>query len=397
MARTQQVNQWITTVQENLPHLSRPQATVLALWSFAAVMIRSGSLTLVTAFLAQLEEQKPNTVRQRLKEFYKDQHAKKGDKRQEIEVSLTLGPLLEWVLRLWRSSEIALALDPTLLSDRWVALVISVVYRGGAIPVAWVIVPANKKGAWKHHWLAMLAHLEHRIPASMTVLVLTDRGLYAKWLFEAIQAVGFHPFMRINSNGQFRPNAQRRWFKGQELVPAPGQYYAQRGAMFKTKQCRLACTLLVCWQEGHEQAWLLITDLAPGACDASWYGLRSWIEQGFKCIKTNGFQWQTSRLVHADRMERLWLVYAVATLWLVSVGGELEYECESVWGEAAALVCLAARQGRRRQLRVFRLGFLRVLVALIKGAALPMPRALVPEVWTIPGSCSAAIPYSLAA
>lgn len=395
MARTQQVNQWITTVQENLPHLSRPQATVLALWSFAAVMIRSCSLTLVTAFLAQLEDEKPNTVRQRLKEFYQDQRAKKGEKRQEIEVAMTLGPLFDWVLRLWRANEIALALDPTLLGDRWVALVISVVYRGGAIPVAWAIVPANEKGAWKPHWLAMLARLAPRIPSSMTVLVLTDRGLYAKWLFEAIQAVGFHPFMRINCNGQFRPKASRRWFKSEELVPTTGHYVAQRGAMFKTKHCRLVCTLLACWEEGHEQAWLILTDLAPPACDASWYGLRSWIEQGFKCIKTSGFQWQTSRMVHADRMERLWLVYAVATLWLVSVGGELEHERASVYG--AALVSLAARQGSRRQLRVFLLGFLRVLVALIKGQVLPMPGALVPEAWAVPGSSSGGISYSLAA
>ena len=397
MARTQQVNQWITTVQENLPQLSRPQATVLALWSFAAVMIRSCSLTLVTAFLAQLEAQKPNTVRQRLREFYKDQRAKKGGKRREIEVALILGSLIEWVLRLWRSREIALALDPTLLSDRWVALAISVVYRGGAIPVAWTIVPANAKGAWKQHWLDMLARLASQMPSEMTVLVLTDRGLYAKWLFEAIQSVGFHPFMRINSNGQFCPKASRRWFKSAELVPAPGHYYAQRGAMFKTKPCRLACTLLACWEEGHEQAWLIITDLAPGACDASWYGLRSWIEQGFKCIKTSGFQWQTSRLVHADRMERLWLVYAVATLWLVSVGGELEHERALIYGAGAALVCLSARAGSRRQLRVFRLGFLRVLVALIKGEILPMPRSLVPEAWPVPGCSSGGISYSLAA
>ncbi len=67
MARTRQVNQWIKTLSSNLPHLSRSQATVLALWSFAAVVVHTCALTTVAFFLAELEDQHPNTVRQRLK------------------------------------------------------------------------------------------------------------------------------------------------------------------------------------------------------------------------------------------------------------------------------------------------------------------------------------------
>ena len=52
------------------------------------------------------------------------------------------------VLSLWKSSDLALAIDPTTLSDRLCAIVVSVVCRGCAIPVAWVVMPANKKGKW---------------------------------------------------------------------------------------------------------------------------------------------------------------------------------------------------------------------------------------------------------
>src|SRR5215470_5130098 len=38
-------------------------------------------------------------------------------------------------------------------------------------------------------------------------------------------------------------------------------------------------------EEGYKDPWLLLTDLAPEASDAGWYGLRAWIEQGFKITK----------------------------------------------------------------------------------------------------------------
>jgi hypothetical protein len=65
----------------------------------------------------------------------------------------------------------------------------------------------------------------------------------------------------------------------------------------------------------------VLTDLAPELSDASWYGLRSWIEQFFKDGKRGGWQWQRTRMTEAARAERLWLGLAVATLWLVRVGG----------------------------------------------------------------------------
>ena len=39
------VTEWTDTIQTHLPHLSKPQATVLALWSLGMVLARSCALT----------------------------------------------------------------------------------------------------------------------------------------------------------------------------------------------------------------------------------------------------------------------------------------------------------------------------------------------------------------
>jgi hypothetical protein len=119
--------EWTATVSIHLPHLSKPQAAVLALWSFGMVMARSCGLTTVAAFLAALLDQKDDSLRQRLREWYKEAKAKKGrrpaaqgNQRQELDVTTCFAPLLRWVLSWWPAEEkgLALALDATTLGQR---------------------------------------------------------------------------------------------------------------------------------------------------------------------------------------------------------------------------------------------------------------------------------------
>ena len=76
------------------------------------------------------------------------------------------------------------------------------------MPVAWTILPANEPHAWRREWLRLLRVLRPAIPEGWTVIVLADRGLYAGWLFRRIVRLGWHPFLRINTGGTFRPDPQ---------------------------------------------------------------------------------------------------------------------------------------------------------------------------------------------
>ena len=383
--RHEQVNTWTTTVSSHLPQLSKPQATVLALWSFAAVVVQTASLTLSALFLAGLFEQKTNTLRQRLKEFYKPKEAKKGHQRRELQVEACFAPLLRWVLTLWPSKQIALALDPTLCRDRFVCLCVSLVYDGGSIPLAWVILPANCKGAWKPHWGRLLGLLQPALPSDFVVVVLCDRGLFARDLFADITALGLHPMMRLNKLGTWRPRGQSHWYGLPEVLPRPGSCYRGAGDLFKTKGRQLRCTLVAVWEQGYSEPWYLATDLDPVSCQGAWYGLRAWIEQGFRCIKSFGMQWERCRITELARLERLWLVYALALLWTQAIAGQFETDSEALLRLGLRLSDLRDKRGRR--ISQFRLGFVLILVALLKLRALPLPEALAPGSWPLTAGC----------
>jgi hypothetical protein len=361
--------------------------TVLALWSFGMVVANSCGLTTVSVSLAALLGYKENTMRQRLREWYKEPSAKKGVKRVELDVTTCFAPLVQWVLSWWAEDEarLAFALDATTLGQRFTVLAVCIVYRGCAIPVAWAVVVATAKGSWKPHWLSLLASLQPSVPAGWFVIVLADRGLYARWLYEAIVQTGWHPFLRINKGGTYRRQAESGYRPLAAVIPGIGQEWSGVVTCFKTNP--LQCTLLACWTDGHQEPWLIVTDLAPKQAEVFWYGLRMWIECGFKQTKRAGWQWQATRMDEPTRAARFWLAIAVATLWVVSVGGDAEETLpassfDDLPVSHVARRCHTTRRSRPRLVSCFRRGRLMILVALLTGEPIPSGK-FVPEPWPI--------------
>lgn len=236
MSRSEVVSAWEETVSRQLPQLSRPQARVLALWSLGVVLAQRCGQTSVVAVVAGLLGRSEATVRQRLREWCyaapDKAGSRRGIRRQAVAVETCFAPLVGWILHWWDQSDtdpqphrLALALDASTLGARVTVLALSVVYRGCAIPVAWVVLRAQEPGAWQPHWRGLLRQMQQSVPPDWLVIVLGDRGLYAPWLYQAIVACGWHPFLRINAgpgNGLYRLPMGGGWRPLASLLPQVG-------------------------------------------------------------------------------------------------------------------------------------------------------------------------------
>jgi hypothetical protein len=390
MPRHPGLSQWHETVSTHLPHLSQPQITMLVLWSIGMVLAQSCGLTTVAVFLAYLLDISERTVRERLRDWYRDgphkRGAKRGDKRRSLDVSRCFPALLRWVIACMppQGRQLALAMDASTLGQRFTILTISVVIRGCAIPIAWHIVPATRAGAWRPHWEALFAALQGSVPADWTVIVAADRGLYARWLFTTIQTVGWHPYLRINRQGQYRPRDATTFRPLSQVVAQVGQAWAGHVTCFATKNRQLDCTLLARWDRGYRDPWLIVTDLGAAAADVAWYGLRAWIECGYKDVKRGGWHWEQTKMTDPRRAERLWLAMAVATLWVVSVGCQAEGALPTPVLDDLPERHIARQRASGRQppraVSCFRRGRLLIVAALMNHQAAPVGQ-LVPEPW----------------
>ncbi len=382
MSSEDTISYWQKEVQRRLPHLSKPQAAVLGLWSYGMVVSQSCGISTIAALLAELLGKKRGSVRQRLREWYYEVGAKRGAQRRELEVESCFVPLLRWVMEHWRGSEqtLALAMDATTLGQRFTVLAISVVYRSCAIPVAWQVLPAKEKGAWNPHWERLLKTVSTGIGKDWSVVVMADRGLYGKWLFEQIVAQGWHPLLRVKAKLSMRLPGEKGWQPIGNRVASAGQHWCGRAEWGGVeRKRRVKGTVVAVWEEGYEEPLLVVTDLPESRACAAWYGMRFWIEGGFKDQKRGGLQWHHTKMTDVERASRLWLAMAVATLWMVAVGGEHEAQEQAARPQESQAFDPNKRP-RHRELSCFRRGQGVILASLLRGER-PSLGSFVPEVW----------------
>lgn len=320
MSHAKALYQWDQRVATFFPDLSTGQRHWLALASFGIVLARCALLNRVVLQLSVSLSRPFNTVRQRLRQLYRPHQDANGNDCS-FDVTVCFAPLLRWVTAGFTDQRLALAIDPTNLGSRFTILTVSVVFCGCAVPVAWQVQRGDATGSWNAHWKRLLGLLHEALGEGWQVLVLSDRGLESKGLFEAITELGWHPLMRVKKGGHFRPDG---WTKGWPL----SRFAAQVGTRWRGRglawpgSSRLECTLLACWEAGHEGAWLIVTDLGPSSVAVMWYAWRSWIEQGFRDLKSDGWQLSKTRMTDPERVGRWWAAAALATLWIVEAGTE---------------------------------------------------------------------------
>ena len=133
-------------IAEQFPHLRPAQQRGLTWWVYGTIL--AGSACQNAVITALLMFGRWAGVRQYLREWLYDGADKAAPCQTQVEVRHCFAPLLGWVVRWWQGRDLALAIDATAHGDRVVALVVSVLYRGTALPVAWHILPAQQAGAW---------------------------------------------------------------------------------------------------------------------------------------------------------------------------------------------------------------------------------------------------------
>ena len=306
-------------IQHHMPHLRASQQKGLSLWVCGAILAGSACQSAVATALSFVAGF--NTMRQYLREWLYDGADRSNPCVRQVEVNACFAPLMRWVQSFWRSDSLALAIDPTMKADRISAIVISVVYRSCAIPIAWSILPANKPGGWVEPIVEMLRTVSEAVPKGMMVVVMCDRGLRSPRLWDQIRSVGFHPYVRQSINTVFCPDGGTRV---RMLVPGPGYAYVGSGTAFRAPGKRRRGTMIVIWDKQQAAPWIVMTDLSTDSAGVCWYGLRFWIEVGFRALKSVGFMWDKTRREDSDRVSRHWLVLSVATLWTLAYGSRVE-------------------------------------------------------------------------
>lgn len=286
------------------------------------VMTGSTGLTTVAGFLAAHLGEKPNTLRQRLKEWYREAPAKKGDARRELNVTDCFAPLLCWVVSWWppQDRQLHLQLQAIALNRQVTMLTVCVMLADRTIPVAWrAIASSTKKEDYLPHWLELFAYLQPAIPSQWQVVVCADRHLYDRFFYETLIARSWHPFFRIHLSATFT-TGDRQWQPVKGLVSAIGSTWCDRVTCFKSDP--LKCILLARWDADTDEPWAIVTDLERHSAEQVWDSVHLWRQGGCQIAIGDRTSLPQTRISDPQRAERQWLAIAVATLGKIPTNSE---------------------------------------------------------------------------
>jgi hypothetical protein len=215
-----------------------------------------------------------------------------------------------------------LVLDDTQQTDQCTLSTLALAYGGRALPLAWCRWSGPLQGAYWTQIEQLFECAQRVLPPHVRPVLLADRGLASPALISLVQQRGWDYLLRVQRDTTLRtakPRRRPRVHLG-ELVAQPGAPGVLLEGWVFYKHSIWAHVAAV-WRLGYQEPWLLVSNLDLGLGLVDLYAQRMHIEALFRDAKSGGFEWELSRVLRADRAERLLLAIMLA-IWCAVLLGE---------------------------------------------------------------------------
>lgn len=328
----EQLYQWQAQIAHILPELGYWQSLVVALYSVGMVIARQSSASRVAEVLGWMS--KPESLRRRFERWVANERVSWQGNCQDWS---------RWVLARVGQAHPVLLVDETKLGNHLRVMVVGLAYQSCCLPLvfwAYVHMPCGQVELIT----TLLGWIDAVLPVGCQPLLQADRGIgTSPDLIRAVDRLGWHYLFRVQNDTRCCTRAGHD--RPLRHLVKRGECWRGSGVVFK-KAGWLAATVLVVWQPAYDQAWCLVTNAAY-VSDFT-YALRYWQEAAFRDLKSDGWQWQTSRVWTPAHAQRLLLVMTLAYAYTLTLG--------TLVLTLPPLFRAVARPGRRQHFSLFRLG-----------------------------------------
>jgi hypothetical protein len=239
-------------------------------------------------------------------------------KNERISAQVYFLPYVDALLNsLAEAGPLLLAMDGSEVGRGCLTLMISVIYRKRALPIAWIVVEGSKGHFPEKTHIQLIEQVCHLIPAWADVIFVGD-GEFDGVDFQAtIDGHGWAYVCRTAKNAQL--GAEGEHFAFEEIGVQPGECLGLPNVTF-TLEDYGPILAIAQWEQGYKAPIYLITnmDLEEEAC--YWYSKRYRIETFFSDQKSRGFNLDKSHISDPVRLARLMIAACLAYIWIVYLG-----------------------------------------------------------------------------
>jgi Transposase DDE domain len=199
------------------------------------------------------------------------------------------------------------------------ALMIHVIYKGRALPLAWVVRQCPKGHAPEALHIELVELVRELIPEGSTVVFLGDGEFDGTELQATLNEAGWFYACRTSK----RTVATWEGLKfNLDLLGSsikPGMLIELKEVQF-TRNAYGPVMVLCCWAKDEAEPLYLVSNLSSAEEAIQYYKKRFRIETFFSDQKSRGFNIQKSHIEDPQRLSRLLIASCLAYIWIVYLG-----------------------------------------------------------------------------
>jgi hypothetical protein len=282
--------------------------TTLAAFISGIVASRSSQLPSIATKIA--DRAKPESRVKRLSRWLDN---------EQIKEEIYFLPYAELLLQYLALETLVLAMDGSGVGRGCCALMIHVIYKGRALPLAWVVRQCPKGHSPESLHIELVELIRDLIPSGTKVVFLGDGEFDGVDLQETMNDAGWFYACRTAKS------TVATWEDMQFNLDLLGSSI-KRGMLVELKEAQFTrnaygpVMVLCCWAKDEAEPLYLVSNLSVAEEAIKYYQKRFRIETFFSDQKSRGFNIQKSHLEDPQRLSRLLIALCLAYIWLVYLG-----------------------------------------------------------------------------
>ena len=234
-------------------------------------------------------------------------------------------PYAAVLLRHLALQTLVLVMDGSGVGRGCTALMLHVVYKGRALPLAWRVRQAPKGHFPEDLHIALVDLIRGLIPAGTPVVLLGDGEFDGTRLQHTLQQAGWSYACRTATStvALWEGETFRLAVLGACLKPGR---LIELQEVYCTREAYGPIMVLCGWAKGYHEPLYVVSNMATAEEACRWYEKRFRIETFFSDQKSRGFHIHKSHMSDVQRLSRLLLAACLAYIWLVYLGSVCEKE-----------------------------------------------------------------------
>jgi hypothetical protein len=236
---------------------------------------------------------------------------------ERIAAEIYFLPFAEALLVSLSNQTLVLVMDGSEVGRGCLTLMVSVVYKHRALPIAWLVVKGNKGHFPCDTHVRLLNRVQAMIPAEADVIVLGDGEFDGVPLQASIESHGWEYVCRTAKNIILRQNDEE--FAFESIDVESGEVLSLPEVTLR-QQNYGPIHAIAWWDKTYAEPIYLLTNLELEQEACHWYRKRFRIETFFSDQKSRGFHLHQSHISEPERLTRLMIAACLAYIWIIYLG-----------------------------------------------------------------------------